>query len=51
MGTALRWGRGRRSPSRSAHEEFGYHEIFHAIVVLAAALHFIALSRVVLGAG
>jgi hemolysin III len=29
---------------------FGYHEIFHALVVLAATLHFVALSRVVLAA-
>ncbi len=29
---------------------FGYHEIFHALVVLAAALHFVALGRVVLAA-
>jgi hemolysin III len=30
---------------------FGYHEIFHALVVLAAGLHFGALGRVVVGAG
>jgi len=30
---------------------FGYHEIFHALVVLAAALHFGALGRVVVEAG
>ncbi|MSP23974.1 MAG: hemolysin III family protein [Myxococcales bacterium] len=29
---------------------FGYHEIFHAFVVLAASLHFIALGSVVLEA-
>lgn len=28
---------------------FGYHEIFHALVVLAAVLHFAALGSVVLG--
>ncbi|MFZ5442627.1 MAG: PAQR family membrane homeostasis protein TrhA [Myxococcota bacterium] len=28
---------------------FGYHEVFHAFVVLAAAAHFVAVSRVVLG--
>lgn len=27
---------------------FGYHEVFHAFVILAAACHFIAVSRVVL---
>lgn len=28
---------------------FGYHEIFHALVVLGAACHFVAVARVVLG--
>lgn len=27
---------------------FGYHEVFHAFVVLAAACHFVAVARVVL---
>lgn len=30
---------------------FGYHEVFHAFVCLAAVLHFIAVSRVVLMRG
>lgn len=30
---------------------FGYHEIFHALVVAAALLHFAAIGRIVLGAG
>lgn len=28
---------------------FGYHEVFHAFVVLAAAAHFVAVTRAVLG--
>ncbi len=28
---------------------FGYHEVFHAFVILGAACHFVAVSRVVLG--
>jgi hemolysin III len=30
---------------------FGYHEIFHLLVIIAAALHFIAITRVVLASG
>jgi hemolysin III len=30
---------------------FGYHEIFHALVILAAFIHFAALGSVVLGGG
>ena len=29
---------------------FGYHEVFHALVITAAVLHFAAVSRVVLAA-
>ncbi|MGV3623330.1 MAG: PAQR family membrane homeostasis protein TrhA [Archangium sp.] len=29
---------------------FGYHEVFHAFVILAAACHFVAVARVVVGA-
>ena len=28
---------------------FGYHEVFHALVVVGAALHFVAVAQVVLG--
>ncbi len=28
---------------------FGYHEVFHALVVVAATLHFVAVRQVVLG--
>ncbi len=28
---------------------FGYHEVFHALVVVASACHFVAISRVALG--
>jgi hemolysin III len=28
---------------------FGYHEVFHSLVCLGAAFHFVAVSRVVLG--
>jgi hemolysin III len=28
---------------------FGYHEVFHALVVVGAALHFVAAAQVVLG--
>lgn len=28
---------------------FGYHEVFHAFVILAAACHFVAVARVVVG--
>ncbi len=28
---------------------FGYHEVFHTLVVLGAACHFVAVTRVVLG--
>ncbi len=28
---------------------FGYHEVFHAFVILAAACHFVTVTRVVLG--
>lgn len=28
---------------------FGYHEIFHALVIVASVLHFVAVARVVLG--
>ncbi len=27
---------------------FGYHEVFHALVILAATLHYAAVTRVVL---
>ena len=30
---------------------FGYHEVFHALVIGAAACHFVAMSMIVLGAG
>jgi len=30
---------------------FGYHEVFHALVVLAAALHFVVAARAVLALG
>ncbi|MGM0578430.1 MAG: PAQR family membrane homeostasis protein TrhA [Myxococcota bacterium] len=30
---------------------FGYHEIFHLLVIVAAALHFVVLAPVVLSAG
>ena len=30
---------------------FGYHEVFHALVVAAAACHFVAMAMIVLGAG
>ncbi len=29
---------------------FGYHEVFHALVITAAVLHFVAVARVVLAA-
>jgi len=29
---------------------FGYHEVFHALVVAAAACHFVAMTQIVLGA-
>lgn len=29
---------------------FGYHEVFHALVIAAALLHFIAVTIVVYGA-
>ncbi len=29
---------------------FGFHEVFHALVILAALLHFVAVKRLVLGA-
>ena len=28
---------------------FGYHEVFHTLVVIGAACHFVAVARVVLG--
>ena len=28
---------------------FGYHEVFHAFVILAAATHFFAMTQLVLG--
>ena len=28
---------------------FGYHEVFHTLVVIGAACHFVAVTRVVLG--
>ena len=31
-------------------EVFGYHEIFHALVIVAAALHFLAVTGIVLAA-
>jgi predicted membrane channel-forming protein YqfA (hemolysin III family) len=30
---------------------FGYHEVFHALVVAAATLHYVAVVRLVTGAG
>ena len=30
---------------------FGYHEVFHALVILAAALHFAVVARAVLALG
>jgi hemolysin III len=30
---------------------FGYHEIFHALVIVASALHFAVIYRVVSGSG
>ena len=30
---------------------FGYHEVFHALVVAAAACHFVVMSQIVLSAG
>jgi hemolysin III len=29
---------------------FGYHEVFHTLVVVGAACHFVTVTRVVLGA-
>ncbi len=31
-------------------ETFGYHEIFHAAVILAAGLHFVAVRHVIVAA-
>ncbi len=30
-------------------EEFGYHEVFHILVILAASLHFVVVAQLVLG--
>jgi len=43
---ALAYARQRPNPIPGV---FGYHEVFHALVVAAAVLHFVAIGQVVLG--
>ena len=45
---ALIYARRRPDPAPTV---FGYHEIFHALVVVAAMLHFAVLARIILSAG
>ena len=42
---AVVYALGRPDPAPAV---FGYHEVFHALVVAAAALHFVAIGIVVL---